>query len=215
MRLLLVRQPLRKILCWTQRGLMIGGMSLLGYAGFVLADAWLFNWRDGSWFDTQRAASKESQMLQPVRAAAGPPVAPQPGSRREPPVAELLGRIRVPRLGLSVIVVEGTGPLALRRAVGHIPGSALPGEPGNVAISGHRDTHFRPLRDIQRDDLIQVETLHGDFRYRVVSTVIVSPDHVVVLAPGEGENLTLVTCYPFNFAGAAPDRFIVQAKRVP
>jgi sortase A len=126
----------------------------------------------------------------------------------------LIGRIEIPRLGLSVIVVEGVDRLILRRSVGHIPGTALPGQPGNVGISGHRDTFFRPLRNIRQDDIITLTTLLGEYRYRVVSTKVVSPSDVAVLDPSENEILTLVTCYPFYFVGRAPGRFIVRAERV-
>jgi sortase A len=126
----------------------------------------------------------------------------------------LIGRIEVPRLGLSAIVMEGTARTTLRRAVGHISGTALPGQPGNMGISGHRDTFFRPLRNIRRNDIITVTTLRGEYRYRVVSTRIVNPHEVAVLDPGGNEILTLVTCYPFYFVGSAPGRFIVRAERV-
>jgi sortase A len=102
----------------------------------------------------------------------------------------------------------------MRRAVGHIPGTALPGERGNVGISGHRDTFFRPLRNIQRNDIIILTTLVSEYRYRVVSTRIVSPNDVAVLDQNGSETLTLVTCYPFYFVGSAPNRFIVRAERV-
>ena len=104
--------------------------------------------------------------------------------------------------------------LADRRAVGHIPGTVLPGRPGNVGISGHRDTFFRPSRNIRRNDLITLTMLSGEFRYRVVSTKVVGPNDLAVLDPGESEILTLVTCYPFYFVGSAPARFIVRAERV-
>ena len=90
----------------------------------------------------------------------------------------------------------------------------MPGQPGNVGIAGHRDTFFRPLRNIQRDDIITLTTLRGEYRYRVVSTKMVSPADVAVLNPDGKEILTLVTCYPFYFVGSAPKRFIVRAARV-
>jgi sortase A len=126
----------------------------------------------------------------------------------------LIGRIEIARLGLSVMVVEGDDGKTLRRAAGHVPGTALPGQPGNVGITGHRDTFFRPLRNIQLDDVITLTTLQGEYRYRVVSTEVVSPEDVAVLEPTGGEILTLMTCHPFYFVGAAPNRFIVRAERV-
>src|SRR4029077_8680332 len=112
------------------------------------------------------------------------------------------------RLGLSVMVIEGTGAKALRRAAGHIAGTALPGQPGNIGISAHRDTFFRPLRNIRQDDIITLTTMGGEYRYRVVSTRVVNPSGVEVLGPSQTEVLTLVTCYPFYFVGSAPQRFI-------
>jgi sortase A len=126
----------------------------------------------------------------------------------------LIGRLEIPRLGLSAVLFEGTGNSTLRRAAGHIAGTALPGEPGNVGIAGHRDRLFRPLRNIQQNDIITVTRPGSEYRYRVVSTKIVSPDDVAVLDSDGHESLTLVTCYPFYFVGAAPRRFIVRAERV-
>jgi len=103
----------------------------------------------------------------------------------------------------------------LRRAVGHIPDTALPGQPGNVGISGHRDTFFRPLKDLKIKDEIQFSTWNGDFRYVVESLTVVDPNNVGVLAPSSENLLTLVTCYPFFYIGAAPKRFVVRARQTP
>jgi sortase A len=111
------------------------------------------------------------------------------------------------------MIVEGVTEPELRLGSGHIPGTALPGERGNVAIAGHRDTVFRPLRSIQANDFIQLVTLDGRYGYRVVSTQIVGPSDVQVLNPTRRDTLTLVTCYPFYFVGPAPKRFIVRAVR--
>ena len=125
----------------------------------------------------------------------------------------LIGRIEITRLGLSAIVAQGIDKRTLRRAVGHIPGTALPGQVGNVGIAGHRDTFFRPLQDIDVDDVIMLTTLWGEFRYRVVSSQVVGPNDTAVLDPTANDVLTLVTCHPFYFVGPAPDRFIVRAER--
>ncbi len=131
-----------------------------------------------------------------------------------PPVAGLIGRLEVTRLGLSAIVMEGTGTAVLRHAAGHIAGTPLPGQPGNTGISAHRDTLFRPLRNIRMRDVITLTTPQGTYKYSVRSTQIVEPENITVLASGPGETLTLVTCYPFYFIGPAPKRFIVTAKRI-
>ena len=124
----------------------------------------------------------------------------------------VVGRVDIPRIGVSAVVREGDDVTTLRRAVGHIPGTALPGETGNAALAGHRDTFFRGLRDIRNGDQVTLSTPAGTARYLVRSTRVVDPSEVSVLAPTYGSTLTLVTCYPFNYIGAAPKRFIVRAE---
>lgn len=203
MRFVVAQRPLRRILWWIQHALFAGATVLLAYCAFVLLDAWVF----------QREERLLLESLLRNRPAADSGVRP---TARPAPVGngDLIGSIDIPRLGLSAIVVEGLDRKTLRRAVGHIPGTGLPGQAGNVGIAGHRDTFFRPLRNIQRDDIIALTTAAGEYRYRVVSAKVVSPDDVAVLYPGADEILTLVTCYPFYFVGSAPDRFIVRAERV-
>ena len=135
---------------------------------------------------------------------------PLPGEKAPLPAA-LLGRLRIPRLQVAAMVREGADSGTLSRAVGHIPGTALPGKAGNVALAGHRDTFFRALRNIRKSDAIEFETEKGTFRYVVESTRIVGPRDVGVLAAAGRQSLTLVTCYPFYYVGSAPKRFIVRA----
>ncbi len=117
---------------------------------------------------------------------------------------DLFGRLEIPRLNFSVMVMEGITSRTLRLGAGHIPGTAL-------GIAAHRDSFFRPLKDIQIDDTIRFTTPDGASDYRVVSTKIVMPRDVSVLNPEPPNTLTLVTCYPFFYIGPAPKRFIVQA----
>jgi len=112
------------------------------------------------------------------------------------------------------MVVEGDDARALARAVGHIPGTALPGESGNVGLAGHRDTFFRALKNIRLGDDILVTTPRGSYRYSVVSSAVVGPDDTRVLDASRSSSITLVTCYPFHFIGSAPKRFIVHANIV-
>jgi sortase A len=123
-----------------------------------------------------------------------------------------IGRLAIPRLHLRAIVLEGAGDDTLAVALGHVPGTALPGQPGNVAIAGHRDTLFRCLRNIAKDDAIVLQTIHGSYTYYVEGTAVVKPRDVAVLASGPYSEITLITCYPFHYVGPAPDRFIVRAR---
>ena len=122
-----------------------------------------------------------------------------------------LAVLRISAINLEVPVLEGTDDLTLNRAVGHIEGTAAPGETGNVGIAGHRDGFFRGLKDIHLGDTFDLFTEKGNSRYVVDEIVIVSPDDVSVLAPRSKPALTLVTCYPFYFVGSAPLRYIVHA----
>jgi sortase A len=172
-----------------------------------LVDTWIFQ---------NRSSRELESRLHDQRAAyTGPPSV---GSATSPEVEAvapdgLIGRIEIPRIGLSAVIFQGIDKDTLRLAVGHIPGTVLPGQLGNAGLAGHRDTFFRPLRMILQNDLITVTTLRGEYRYRVVSTRVVGPAEVSVLGPAENERLTLVTCHPFNFVGAAPNRFVVFAER--
>jgi sortase A len=181
----------------------------MGYCLFTLGDMWFYQKREQQEFnkDLRRGDNPKSRPAHTknVRPSPQPPTV-APGG--------LLGRIEIPRLGVSTMVAEGTDASTLRAAVGHIEGTALPGESGNVGIAGHRDTFFRPLRSIRANDMIVLDTLAGQYRYRVISTKVVSPNDTSVLAPSAGQTLTLVTCYPFYFVGPAPDRFIVRAERM-
>jgi len=133
-----------------------------------------------------------------------------------PPLAEgaLVGRVQIPRLGVSVMVLEGDDEAILQKAAGHVPSSALPSATGNVVIAGHRDSFFRPLRGIRKGDEIRLTTREGIYRYQVDSMEKVMPDDVRVLRASARPTLTLITCYPFNYIGAAPMRFVVAASAI-
>lgn len=193
---LVMRISPKPALRWVQRALLGGAVLTLGYCCFVQADAWMFQRREQAKIDTIASPASQAIVSGTI----------QPDG--------LIGRMEILRLGVSVTVIEGAGEATLRRAAGHIEGTALPGQPGNVGIAGHRDSFFRPLKNIQRDDVITLTTSRGQFRYRVVSTRVVSPSDIAVLNPDGTEVLTLVTCYPFYFIGAAPSRFVVRAARV-
>jgi sortase A len=123
----------------------------------------------------------------------------------------ILGRIEIPSLHLSAAVMSGYDATSLREGVGHIRGTAMPGGLGTVGIAGHRDTFFRPLRKILPRMRILLSDRAGTYSYSVDSTEIVTPDKVDVLNIGPQPELTLITCYPFDYLGAAPNRFIVHA----
>ena len=134
--------------------------------------------------------------------------------RRRLKRGELVGRVEIPRLGIEAVVRSGVDNGTLKRAVGHVPSAALPGQQGNVGLAAHRDSFFRNLKGVRKGDVIRVVTPEGKFSYQVESTKVVTPKNVEVLDPTKEKALTLVTCYPFNYVGSAPNRFIVRAKQL-
>ncbi len=194
---------------WAERALLLAGVLCLGI--------WLW-----SWLDTRTFEARQNEILERTLASAADTDSLASFQRAEkklrsppPEEGELLGRIEIPRLGVSAVVLEGVGKQTLRRAAGHIPATALPSEEqGNVGIAAHRDGFFRGLKDIRKNDTIELATLDGTRRYRVEWTKIVEPTETSVLAPTGEPALTLVTCYPFYYVGAAPKRFIVRAIRM-
>jgi len=214
---------------WAERVLLAIGIVCLGIFAWSWLDARLYEREQNARleqalarpaaetdsFESLRKGAVRAQMTREKKEKGEekkkekpPPPAPEPG--------ELVGRVSIPRLGVSAIVMEGVDKKALRRGAGHIPATALPEqEKGNVGIAAHRDRSFRGLKDIHEDDTIELTTLDGTFRYQVEWTKIVTPADVSVLEPTDEPVLTLVTCYPFYYVGSAPKRFIVRAKRIP
>jgi sortase A len=156
------------------------------------------------------AARARDAALQPHHQSPGVtlPEPPSPSSRIE---GDLVGRIQIPRIGVSAAVVYGDSDPMLRIAVGQLPGTPRPGHRGNVVLAGHRDTFFYNLRGIRVGDRIRMELPQNDYLYDVTKILIVKPEDVWVLNDTPEGVLTLITCYPFHYVGPAPMRFIVQA----
>ena len=199
---IIIRRPLRlpartqRFVRWSRRLLFTTGTLALAYVGFTLLDARLY-----------QASAKRSLESQIQVEEEGKATLPKSAVKK----GEVLGRMDIPRLGVSVAVLQGTNSRMLRLGAGHIEGTPLPGEAGNSGIAGHRDTFFRKLKDIRANDEIQLQTATGLFRYEVDWAKVVAPDDVSVLAPSTESALTLVTCYPFYLVGPAPNRFVVRA----
>ncbi len=168
------------------------GILALGYAGFVFADSHIYE------------AVELRQLEQAI-----PPTNPHPLAQ-----GETLGQILVPRLSIDAIVIQGDSTANLRHGVAHLSNSPLPGESGNVALAGHRDTFFRPLRAVRLGDKIIFKTPARSFEYIVESIQVVAPTDLRVLDATFGHELTLLTCYPFYYVGPAPKRFVVRAREL-
>jgi sortase A len=186
----------QRFLGWAQRLLFMIGILALGYVGFTVLDARSYQ------VDAKRSLESQIQVAEEHDVTLPKPIIKK---------GDVLGRLDIPRLGVSVAILQGTNSRVLRLGVGHIESTPLPGEAGNIAIAGHRDTFFRELKDIHQNDEIQLQTATGLFRYEVDWVKVVAPDEVSVLAPSTESALTLVTCYPFYFVGPSPKRFVVRA----
>ena len=204
-----------RALTWIERALYAAAILLLGGWAAVTVEAQLYGYvqerRLAQMIDAQQATAAPAT---PARTAERRFVPAQPPPSLTPaiPPPEIVGRIEIPRLHIRAVIAEGIDGRTLRRAVGHVPGTPLPGQDGNVVLAGHRDTFFRALKDIRADDIVRITTLRGRFEYVVEATAVVEPTRTDVLDATSQPSVTLVTCYPFYLVGDAPDRFVVRAR---
>jgi sortase A len=193
-----VRQALLRIL---ERALLVFGvLALAVFAGAHLDGALSSR---AALAEIEAPAGVDTGTWSPQRVAAWGEAR---GRSHGPPLAALT----IPKIGLTVPVFEGTDDLTLNRGVGRIPGTARPGEGGNVAVAGHRDGFFRGLKDVTQGDVLELQTPQETRTYVVDRVVIVDPDDVSVLDDRDAPTLTLITCYPFYYVGHAPQRWVVQ-----
>jgi LPXTG-site transpeptidase (sortase) family protein len=174
-------------------------------------------WCTAVWLETryiQRFAVPRSSASSSLPGDPGTTPRGTSGVRTTVEIGSVVARLEAPSVNLATAVLEGSDDAILNRAAGHLEETALPGEQGNIAIAGHRDTVFRPLRRLRVGDSLNLSTSDRVFRYRISKTMIVGPDDVYVLNPTTQPTLTLVTCYPFDFVGHAPKRFIIRADLV-
>lgn len=131
-----------------------------------------------------------------------------------PDTGELMGELYIPKLDRSLPIIHGTDEDELAKGVGHYADSVLPGEKDNSVLSGHRDTVFRRLGEVGEGDQLIATTTAGTFTFRVKKVRIVSSDDRTVIVPKAKPTLTVTTCYPFNFIGSAPERYVLEAELV-
>jgi sortase A len=192
---------------WSSNLLILAGFLALGIVGFVWTQAQVFQHKANQRFELAAAHSTREPLAYVDISASK--------SGRPVGLGSVVGKIEIPQIGVSAIVLEGADAATLRKGVGHIPGTAMPDQVGNVGLAAHRDTFFRALRNIRKNDLITLQTLHGSHTYRVEYFEVVKPQDVGVLKSTARPTLTLVTCYPFYFIGSAPKRFVVRAEEIP
>lgn len=197
------------LLRWLEGGLLTAGAALAVWCALVLVEARYFQALPPlAPHQVHTALPSESQttMIAPGSTATAPGRTTAPGT--------WIAKLEAPSVRLSATVLEGSDDDTLRRGAGHIEETAFPGQPGNIGIAGHRDTVFRQVRQLRPGDPLAVTTFDRVYHYRIAKTTIVNPNDVHVLDPTTHPTLTLVTCYPFDFIGHAPQRFIVSADLV-
>jgi sortase A len=193
---------------WIERGLLTVGVALGAWCAAVLVEA---RFHQAVPVSGQLTVT---QVAVPVLPGDAGSAAPHAAASSAPAAGSLIARLQAPSVAMTTNVLEGSDDGTLSRGAGHIEDTPFPGQPGNIGIAGHRDTVFRPLRRIKVGDPLQLTTGDRTYNYRISKTLIVGPDDVYVLDPTERPTLTLVTCYPFEFIGHAPKRFIVQAELI-
>ncbi len=182
-------------------------LVLVGF-GVLVASALALFWSD----DLQRIYTPALPKIEQSEAAPGDDRV-QDDRDQKVTLGKPIGLLEIPRLGLSSVVIEGDDVAALLFGVGHLADTPLPWHGGNSVLAAHRDTFFRPLAGIRRNDVIRFSTADTEFEYVVKETMIVESTDVEVLDPTDTATLTLITCYPFDYIGPAPNRFIVRAER--
>lgn len=199
----IVRRRLREMDLRTAVSLccIAAGVGLLSYV----------SWSYGSMYVEQRELAREWQRQQ--QATTVHPVA----DKTSAPTARTddgLTRLTVPKIGLDAIVVEGTNYHDLKLGPGHLTDTPAPGADGNAVISGHRDTFFRHIHELEKGDEVLVQRDGKMYRYQVTGKKIVEPDDTWVAEPTKDAELTLITCYPTYYIGPAPDRLVVFTRLV-
>jgi len=157
---------------------------------------------------TESATATDTSWIEGVQSSATQRVDPTPAT------GEKFGTLKIPALGKSLPIIEGTGTKELSKGVGHFAQSVMPGKPDNCVLSGHRDTVFTGLGELNQGDVFVVTTTAGEFTYRITKTRIVDDEDRTVIVPTDHAVLTVTTCYPFDYVGSAPKRYILTADLV-
>lgn len=192
------------LLRWFERGFLIIGLALGIWCALILIEARRVAHMPVP--EPPAAVSSENAPAPEVPVQPVPPIPPVP-----PVAGAWVAKLDAPSVHLSATVLEGSDDGTLARGAGHIEYTPLPGQSGNIGIAGHRDTTFRAVRHLRVGDPLELTTADRVYRYVISKTFVVEPEDVYVLDPGDQPMMTLVTCYPFEFIGHAPHRYIIQA----
>lgn len=197
--------------------LLVAGLILVGWPLFVTVESEMVQWSGSRQVErtptaaVQAAGAATASSPRLPAETIVPGARARPGNPARPAAGAVLAKFEIERLGLSWVLLEGSDDRTLDKSIGHVEYTALPGEMGNIGIAGHRNTHFRKLEWIRRGDVITIQAGAEEFRYQVEWIRLFTPDNIYVLDPSHGPAVTLITCFPFEYVGSAPQRFVVRA----
>lgn len=206
MKLRILLKKKRWLLLFTAAGILIAsGLFISGSNAFKLAKAFFFYEQQKTEYNIVRAEPAQAEEKEKVKNQL---------YEKRPKIGEKMGELTIPKLHAVLPIYHGTDEDELEKGVGHFAQSVLPGEKDNTVLSGHRDTVFRELGKVGEGDLLIIETSAGKFTYKVRRVRIVDEDDRTVIVPKPRATLTVSTCYPFNFIGSAPERYVLIANLV-
>ncbi|OCA91316.1 class D sortase [Bacillus sp. FJAT-27225] len=184
--------------------LILSGIAVLGVGGYQLAETKI---------KENKSLEEARNLIEPKANAAAKEIPRDENGLLKPEFGDVVGLLDIPAIDSELAIVEGTDPNDLKKGVGHYKGSYYPGENGQIVLSGHRDTVFRRLGELEIGDILNIKMPDGDFAYEITRTKIVDADDTsIITLQNEEEELIVTTCYPFRYVGNAPDRYIIYAK---
>ncbi|MFE7060663.1 class D sortase [Sutcliffiella sp. NPDC057660] len=191
---------------------IIGGVSFIGYG---LYEKWSLDRKTEAALQDAVALTSRDQEKETAPSSEKERKWPTKPEDWDPAVGDVVGILQIPKFEAQLPIVEGTDPDELEKGVGHYRGASYPGELGQIVFSGHRDTVFLRLGELELGDKFVVSLPYGDYMYEIYETKIVDKDDTsIITLQKEKEELILTTCYPFTLTGRAPERYIVYAKPV-
>lgn len=191
---------------------IIGGVSFIGYG---LYEKWSLDRKTEAALQDAVALTSGDQEKETAPSSENDREWPTKPEDWNPAVGDVVGILQIPKFEAQLPIVEGTDPDELEKGVGHYRGASYPGELGQIVFSGHRDTVFLRLGELELGDKFVVSLPYGDYMYEIYETKIVDKDDTsIITLQKEKEELILTTCYPFTLTGRAPERYIVYAKPV-
>lgn len=172
----------------------------------------LISWSGWQYFDGKQQEEKATkEAFELIEKAKTDPIEKKDFA---PNFGDAAGMLVIDKIEANLPIVEGTSEDDLKKGIGHYEGTSYPLDDDQIVLSGHRDTVFTRIGELEIGDVLTVQMPYGEFDYEIVSTKIVDADDRTIIVPHDEEVLTVSTCYPFGYIGHAPDRYIIDAKPI-